>query len=93
MMTLLCIGPGGYVVYEQRKARDQKAAVLAIEEVGETHEGNRARGSCGDFLDHVPPCSSIVASSLIRCLPGAIVNLAIRHLHQPTPLPRAAISD
>jgi Leucine-rich repeat (LRR) protein len=33
-MTLLCIGPGGYVAYEQRKAREQKAAVLAIEAAG-----------------------------------------------------------
>ena len=34
LMTLLCLGPGGYVAYEQRRARQQKAAVLAIEEVG-----------------------------------------------------------
>src|SRR6478735_8899775 len=33
-MTVLCIGPGGYVVYEQAKARRQKAAVEAIEKLG-----------------------------------------------------------
>src|SRR5688572_12050313 len=34
VVTLLCIGPGGYVAYEQRKARKQKAAVKAIEKLG-----------------------------------------------------------
>ncbi|MBC7854587.1 MAG: leucine-rich repeat domain-containing protein, partial [Pirellulaceae bacterium] len=33
-MTVLCLGPGGYVVYEQGKARRQKAAVAAIEKLG-----------------------------------------------------------
>src|SRR5260221_1201809 len=33
-MTLLCIGPGGHVAYEQNKARRQKAAVEAIQELG-----------------------------------------------------------
>lgn len=33
-VTVLCVGPGGYVAYEQRKAREQKAAVLAIERLG-----------------------------------------------------------
>lgn len=32
--TLLCIGPGGYVAYEQAKARKQKAAVEAIKKLG-----------------------------------------------------------
>lgn len=32
-MTVLCIGPGGYVAYEQAKARRQKAAVEAIEKL------------------------------------------------------------
>ena len=34
VVTLLCIGPGGYVAHEQRKARKQKAAVEAIEKLG-----------------------------------------------------------
>ncbi len=34
VVTLLCLGPGGYVAYEQRKARARKAAVEAIEELG-----------------------------------------------------------
>lgn len=33
-LTVLCIGPGGYVAYEQTKARKQKAAVEAIEVLG-----------------------------------------------------------
>ena len=33
-LTLLCLGPGGYVAYEQNKARRQKGAVEAIEELG-----------------------------------------------------------
>src|SRR6185369_15051691 len=33
-LTLLCLGPGGYVAYEQNKARKQKAAVEAIEKLG-----------------------------------------------------------
>ena len=33
-MTVLCIGPGGYVAYEQAKARREKAAVEAIEKLG-----------------------------------------------------------
>lgn len=33
-MTVLCIGPGGYVAYEQAKARKQKAAVEAIKNLG-----------------------------------------------------------
>jgi hypothetical protein len=32
-MTMLCIGPGGYVAYQQSKARSQKAAVEAIEKL------------------------------------------------------------
>ena len=34
VLTLLCVGPGGYVAYEQSKARRQKAAVEAIEKIG-----------------------------------------------------------
>lgn len=34
VITVLCLGPGGYVAYEQEKAREQKAAVKAIEKVG-----------------------------------------------------------
>jgi hypothetical protein len=34
VVTLLCVGPGGFVVYEQKKARDQKSAVEAIERLG-----------------------------------------------------------
>jgi len=33
-MLLLCLGPGGFVAYEQNKARRQKGAVEAIEELG-----------------------------------------------------------
>jgi hypothetical protein len=33
-LTLLCLGPGGYVAYEQNKARKEKAAVKAIEKLG-----------------------------------------------------------
>ena len=33
-LTLLCLGPGGYVAYEQNKARRQKWAVEAIEQLG-----------------------------------------------------------
>ena len=33
VLTLLCIGPGGYVAYEQNKARKQKEAVKAIERI------------------------------------------------------------
>jgi hypothetical protein len=33
-LTLLCLGPGGYVAYEQNKARRQKGAVDSIEELG-----------------------------------------------------------
>jgi Leucine-rich repeat (LRR) protein len=32
-MTLLCLGPGGYVAYEQSKARKQKAAAEATEKL------------------------------------------------------------
>ena len=34
VVTLLCIGPGGYVAFEQRKAREQKEAVEALEKLG-----------------------------------------------------------
>jgi hypothetical protein len=34
VLTLLCLGPGGYVAYEQAKARRQKVAVGVIEELG-----------------------------------------------------------
>jgi hypothetical protein len=34
VLTLLCLGPGGYVAYEQAKARKHKAAVEAIEKFG-----------------------------------------------------------
>jgi len=34
VLTLLCLGPGRYVAYEQAKARKQKAAVEAIEKLG-----------------------------------------------------------
>ena len=34
VLTLLCIGPGGYVAYEQRKAREQKATVKSLETLG-----------------------------------------------------------
>jgi hypothetical protein len=33
-ITLVCLGPGGFVAYEQNKARRQKGAVEAIEELG-----------------------------------------------------------
>lgn len=36
VMTLLCLGPGGYVAYEQNKAREQKRAVGAILKLGGT---------------------------------------------------------
>ena len=32
-MTVLCIGPGGYVAYEQGKAREKQGAVAAIEKL------------------------------------------------------------
>ena len=34
VMLLLCLGPGGYVAYEQNKVRRQKEAVEAIEKLG-----------------------------------------------------------
>src|SRR6185369_13064431 len=34
VLTLLCLGPGGYVVYEHGRARAQKGAVEAIEKLG-----------------------------------------------------------
>src|SRR5688572_10327493 len=34
MMTVLCLGPGGYVAYEQGKVRKQQGAVAAIEKLG-----------------------------------------------------------
>jgi len=33
-LTVLCIGPGGYVAYEQRKAKREEEAVFAVEENG-----------------------------------------------------------
>ena len=33
-MTVLCIGPGGYVAFEQEKARENQRAVAAIEKLG-----------------------------------------------------------
>jgi hypothetical protein len=33
-MTLLCLGPGGYVAYEHQNARNQHAAVAALERHG-----------------------------------------------------------
>jgi len=40
-MLLLCLGPGGYVAYEQNKVRRQKAAVEAIEKLGGVVEYGR----------------------------------------------------
>jgi hypothetical protein len=34
VMTLLCVGPGGYVAYEQGKSRQQKRAVETIRSIG-----------------------------------------------------------
>src|SRR5262245_52878094 len=34
VMTLLCVGPGSYVAYQQDQARKQRAAVAAIERLG-----------------------------------------------------------
>lgn len=34
VMTVLCIGPGGYVALEQGKAREKQGAVAAMEELG-----------------------------------------------------------
>ncbi len=33
-MTVLCVGPGSYVAYHQRKVRQQQSAVAAIEQLG-----------------------------------------------------------
>ncbi len=33
-MTLLCLGPGGYVAYEQQKARRQREAVETLQKLG-----------------------------------------------------------
>ena len=53
VMTLLCLGPGGYVAYEQEKARRQKAAVEAIEKLGGNVKYDwtcqSARRRCGRF--------------------------------------------
>lgn len=34
VMTVLCLGPGGYVAYEQGKVRKQQGAVAAIDKLG-----------------------------------------------------------
>ena len=34
VITVLCIGPGGYVAYEQQKARVYQGAVEALEKSG-----------------------------------------------------------
>ncbi|MBC7857131.1 MAG: hypothetical protein IAF94_27180 [Pirellulaceae bacterium] len=34
LMTVLCLGPGGYVAYEQGKTREKQGAVTAIENLG-----------------------------------------------------------
>ena len=34
LITLICLGPGGFVAYEQQKARRQRAAVAFIEKIG-----------------------------------------------------------
>ncbi|MGI8978684.1 MAG: leucine-rich repeat domain-containing protein [Pirellulaceae bacterium] len=34
VMTVLCLGPGSYVAYEQGKAREKQVAVAAIENLG-----------------------------------------------------------
>ena len=49
MMTVLCLGPGSYVAYEQRKAREPQRAVEAIEKLG---------GYV--FYDELPPARSPV---------------------------------
>ena len=36
VLTLVCLGPGGYVAFEQQKAREQKRSVEAIERLGGT---------------------------------------------------------
>ena len=41
VMVLLCLGPGGYVAYEQNKVRRQKEAVEAIEKLGGVVEYGR----------------------------------------------------
>lgn len=34
LVTVLCLGPGGYIAYEQAKVRRQQEAVVAIERLG-----------------------------------------------------------
>lgn len=41
VMILLCLGPGGFVAYEQNKVRRQKEAVEAIEKLGGVVEYGR----------------------------------------------------
>jgi hypothetical protein len=42
VMVLLCLGPGGFVAYEQNKVLRQKAAVEAIEKLGGVVEYGRS---------------------------------------------------
>ena len=43
VMTVLCVGPGSYIAYEQQKARRQRTAVEAMEKLGGSIEYDNAR--------------------------------------------------
>ena len=40
-MTVLCLGPGGYVAYQQNKAKRQRGATEALEKLGVIVQSNR----------------------------------------------------
>src|SRR5436190_22236931 len=65
VLTLLCLGPGGYVAYEQAKARRQTATVEAIKKLGGVF----------DYASRDPVRSPLIRQILADDWPGMVVSL------------------
>ena len=90
-MLLLCLGPGGYVAYEQNKVRRQKEAVEAIEKLGGVVEYGRSvsgrsampRQILGD--DTIGMVESVDFWNPFQVTDAALMYLArlprLKHLH------------
>lgn len=93
VVTLLCIGPGGYVAYEQRKARKQKAAVEAIEKLGGEVRYDRTTPVRSGMLRQILGDESFGNVTEVLLANSQVTDVGLEHLAELTDLEILGLTD
>jgi predicted negative regulator of RcsB-dependent stress response len=94
VMVLLCLGPGGYVAYEQNKVRREKEAVEAIEKLGGVVSYGRSASARSAMLQQVLGDDTIgTVESVDFWNPSQVTDDDVAHLAQLPRLKHLNLTD